>query len=391
MISRLRHIAWGFLALPGLAGAQMQEVQIGLLRDLQVRHAIAMFGRGGAEVLADGRKVGELAANDGLKIEATASGLSAKSLSASYTARQRITLIPKAAGSGFRLRSLDHKMTERTYPGLLEARAVNGTMVLVNEVKLEEYVSGVVLAEAGKNEHLEYYKLQSVSCRTYALANLRRHAGERFELCDATHCQVYLGRTDHEPILQAARVTRGMVVVDADIRLIHATFHSNCGGETMNAEDLWSKHEPYLRARRDTFCLHAPHATWTTSMARSEWLDYLHRTFSVQTDDDKVVAVLTDHHPAARELFLAGVTPPIPLAKVRADRKFNSTFFSITSQGDQVVFTGRGFGHGVGLCQEGAMVMCKAGYSFVETLHEYYTDVHLIDLSSLDFFRDEGE
>ena len=115
-------------------------------------------------------------------------------------------------------------------------------------------------AEAGKGHWLEYYKLQSVSCRTYALANKRRHAGEGFEVCDATHCQVFHGRNKQDSIRLAVALTRDLVVVDSDIRLIHATFHSNCGGETMNAEDVWSKSEPYLISTIDTFCLHEPHS-----------------------------------------------------------------------------------------------------------------------------------
>jgi stage II sporulation protein D len=77
------------------------------------------------------------------------------------------------------------------------------------------------------------------------------------------------------------------------------------------------------------------------------------------------------------------------LERVRADWKFNSAYFTIWPNGDQVVFEGRGFGHGVGLCQEGAMRMAESGYDFSAILHHYFADVHLVDLGSIDFFRDE--
>jgi len=371
--------------------AQMQEVQIGLFRDLDVKRVIVLFGKAGATVQVDGRKVGELAANDGLRIEAVNGGLSGKSLSTAFTATQRITLIPKNAAGGFRVRSLDHPIAERTYPGWLEARVVNGRMTLIDQARLEDYVAGVVMSEAGKDQHPEYYKLQAVSCRTYALANLTKHAADGFELCDGTHCQVFKGAATDPTILQAAKATHGMVVVDANIRLIHATFHSNCGGETLNAEDVWSKAEPYLRSTVDTFCTKAPHAAWRRVIGRNEWLGYLQRKFNVDTTDRRRVEVLTGYSPSCRDLYLCDIDPLIPLEQVRTDWKLNSAYFSIGTEQGNVVLTGRGFGHGVGLCQEGAMNMARSGASFTDILHHYYADVHLVDLSTLDFFRDGGE
>ena len=71
-------------------------------------------------------------------------------------------------------------------------------------------------------------------------------------------------------------------------------------------------------------------------------------------------------------------------------KKFKrSTYFNIRVEGELVVFEGSGFGHGVGLSQEGAMRMANLGYSYTEILHYYYTDVHLVDLAVIEFFREE--
>ncbi|MBK8497883.1 MAG: hypothetical protein IPL52_03475 [Flavobacteriales bacterium] len=75
---------------------------------------------------------------------------------------------------------------------------------------------------------------------------------------------------------------------------------------------------------------------------------------------------------------------------VREDLRLKSTFFSVDTSGDNVVLKGRGFGHAVGLCQEGAMAMARAGYSYTDILHHYYSSVHLVDLATLDFFRDDS-
>jgi stage II sporulation protein D len=79
----------------------------------------------------------------------------------------------------------------------------------------------------------------------------------------------------------------------------------------------------------------------------------------------------------------------VPLKNVRTDLQLKSTFFSIFPQGDTLVFKGRGFGHGVGMCQEGAMRMAKLGYKYPEVINFYYQKTQLIDLHKLNFFRDE--
>ena len=369
--------------------AQYADVRVGLL-SLGKPHGVMLMGdQGPLDVWADGKKVARLSTTDGLLLHGSAHGITGKSLSLEVSARSRIEL-RSPLGRGFRIRTTDPKGTERKYPGMCEVRLEKGRLAVVATVPLEEYVAGVVQSEAGKGHALEYYKLQAVSCRTYALANKRRHAGEGFEVCDGTHCQVFNGRNLQDSIRLATTLTRDLVVVDPAIRLIHATFHSNCGGETMNAEDLWSNSETYLVSTVDTFCLHAPHAVWEKRVPRSQWLSYLRTKYGVDTDDSNMVERVTDHVPECRELYLANISPEVPLEEVRKDFDLRSAFFSMHTEGNEVVLEGRGFGHGVGLCQEGAMEMAKDGYSYYDILHHYFAEVHIVDLKSLDFFRDEG-
>lgn len=388
MLSRL--LLAGLLLLAMSASAEERVMRIGLLRDRTVRTAMVMSAKGNCTVYADGERKGEIQTNDGLRLEAVKGGIVAKSLNLTFTAKNRIEVVPRLADGGFRLRSLDHKLAEREYPGALEVDLTVGTLLLVDRVPIEKYIAGVVKAEAGNDHHPEYYKLQSVSCRTYALSNARKHLPEGFELCDGVHCQVFHGTSRRADIQKAVDDTHGLVLVDANIRLIHATFHSNCGGETVNAEDLWSKSEPYLRATTDTFCLHAPHATWQKTFTRTEWLAYLAKRFSFRNTDKAHLDAVLNYTPACRDLYMGNTWPLIPLKHVREDLGLRSTYFAIKSEGDQVILQGRGFGHGVGLCQEGAMHMARAQRSYTDILHHYYTDVHLVDLTTLDFFREEA-
>jgi stage II sporulation protein D len=364
-------------------------VRVGLFRDLASRQVLVMGDHGPLAIWADGKQVASLDPDDGLMLRWSADGIIGKSLELDVSAKESIVL-RSPMGKGFRLRSVRPRSEVRDYPGSLEVRRAGGAFTLVATVPLEEYVGGVVQSEAGKSHDIEYYKLQAVSCRTYALANARRHAAEGFEVCDGTHCQVFRGRNVIDTIRQAVTLTRNLVVVDADIQLIHATFHSNCGGETMDAQDLWSTSEPYLVSTVDTFCLHAPHATWRRAVLRSTWLAYLKNTFGVPTDDPAVAEKFTNDVPLCRDIYLANGLPEVPVEKVRADMGFRSAFFSMHSVRDSVIFDGRGFGHGVGLCQEGAMQMARDGLPYTEILHHYFAEVHLVDLNNLDFFRDDG-
>ncbi|TXI76984.1 MAG: SpoIID/LytB domain-containing protein [Flavobacteriales bacterium] len=376
------------LLLPLCMLAQETVLRIGILRERTFRSVLVMSAKGTCTVFADGERKGEIQVNDGLRIDLAGRHLTARSLNLSVTAKESIELVPRMDNSGLRLRLPESKMAERTYPGSLRIISEGGRLVLVNSVPLDAYTAGVVQAEAGREHRQEYYKLQSVSCRTYALSNVRKHAPEGFELCDAVHCQVYHGACKVDSIKMAVEATHNMVLVDADIKLIHALFHSNCGGETMNAEDLWAKREPYLRATVDTYCRSERNATWQRTLTKKEWVGYLERRFGVKTSDKSALAAVLNYEPLCRDLYLGNTTPLIPLKHVREDLKLKSTFFSVTTTGEQVVLNGRGFGHGVGLCQEGAMHMARDGKSYIEILRHYYTDVHLVDVNTLDFFRD---
>ncbi len=382
---RLTALLLPFLFAFSLVG-QERVLRIGIMRERTIRSILVMSAKGTCTVFADGERMGEIRVNDGLRIDVVGRALSAKSLGLAITAKQRIELVPRMETSGLRLRLLESKLSERTYPGSLVVDLKGGAIDLTNAVPLEAYTAGVVQAEAGKDHNGEYYKLQSVSCRTYALCNHRKHAAEGFELCDAVHCQVYHGQCKQDSITKAVDATRGLVLVDPEIKLIHALFHSNCGGETMNAEDLWTKREPYLRSTVDTYCRNAPHANWKRTLSRKEWTAYLDRRFGVR---GAALKPYLNYTPGCRDIYLGNSLPLVPLKHIREDLKLNSTYFTVTTTGEQVVLEGRGFGHGVGLCQEGAMRMAVEGKSYIDILHHYYTYVHMVDVNTLDFFREE--
>lgn len=266
----------------------------------------------------------------------------------------------------------------RNYPyeNALEIYPGNGVLKLINVVELDKYVAGVVESEIGHIKNPELLKVQSSISRTYAIGHLDRHKAEGFNLCDETHCQVYHGKSRFNPnIIPSVLATTGLIVTDQAFQPIQAAFHSNCGGETCNSEDVWSKPVPYLRSIKDTFCTAQPHASWEKKLSLKQWESYLSGKLNQRIDKPCIV-------PYAESRKVKLDCYPVALKDIRADLNLNSTFFSMSRNGSELTLRGRGFGHGVGMCQEGAIKMAELGYKFNEIIQFYYTGVQIIDVSS---------
>lgn len=272
---------------------------------------------------------------------------------------------------------------EHRYDDNLKIQLTNKGFQLINNIDLDNYIAGVVEAEVGTRPVEEYHKLQAIICRTYALANLKKHFADGYNLCDRVHCQAYHGKTFFDQISKASQSTRGEVIVDSDIELITAAFHSNCGGETVKSGNVWSKNLYYLDEVMDTFCLKTSNAHWEKVIPKVNWINYVTaRAPQVQKNDFKQNFTSTQ-----RTLTYLNISE-LRVKDIRHDWKLRSTYFSVFSEGDNILLKGRGYGHGVGLCQQGAMEMARLGFSYSDILHKYYKGVHLINLSALEFFRE---
>jgi stage II sporulation protein D len=298
----------------------------------------------------------------------------------------------KEPSCAFKIKAVIPESKLRAYDDDLEVTlsADKKQFVLINKVDLEEYIAGVVESESGTKTSLEYYKLQSILCRTYLLANLNRHILDGYQVCDDVHCQAYLSKTKETEIAQAVMATKGLVVVDNDLNLITAAFHSNCGGQTVNSQDVWSIPTSYLKSIKDTSCVKQPHAKWQRSIPLEDWKAYLQLKHKYPVDDTlKMNTASNFSQNNGRAIYFIDKDLKIPLKVIRADFQLKSTYFSVEQKGENVIFNGRGYGHGVGLCQEGAMRMAKNNLSYKNILSFYYRDVHLVDLSALTYFRKE--
>jgi stage II sporulation protein D len=303
-----------------------------------------------------------------------------------------LDMMPAGHDAWFGITITGYQRKERQYHGWLRVDAVESALRLVNHVPLNQYLCGVVQAESGVNQNLEYYKVQAILARTYALKNQQKHRDEGFMLTDLVNCQAYHGRCTHPEVIgRAVEESSGMVVTDAQMELITAVYHSNSGGQTANPEHVWHKPIPYLRSVVDTFSIGATSYRWTKTFTEAEWLGYLASKFGYPTGDSVARVKALNYKQVFRQAFFVDPAYGIPLRDIRMDLKLNSTFFSITPENGKVILKGKGFGHGVGLSQEGAMAMSKKGYNHQQIIQFYFQDVRIVHLRTMLFFRDQGE
>ncbi len=269
------------------------------------------------------------------------------------------------------LNPVGNSIKQRTYEGDLEVSVLkNGKMLLINNIEFETYIAGVVQSEI-YGKQTDIFRIQSIISRTWALRNIQKHKADGYNFCDNVHCQAYLNRCVRPDIMLGAIQSSGETLVDTLGNLIETPFHSNSGGETANSEDVWRNALPYLRSVSDTFSYSMKQSDWTKTISADRWVNYFANTHHINTTDSLLLDTLlhfTQEHRQARLLN-------IPLTRIRVDFQLKSTFFSVTfdSTSNNVILHGHGYGHGVGLSQEGAIRMVNLGISYDSVLRHYYT------------------
>jgi len=284
-----------------------------------------------------------------------------------------------AEDASFSLRLNGPAPVRQNYSGNLLCFPDLGTLLLINIPDIEKYIAGVVRAEGGTGKNIEYFKTQAVIARTYMYKYYDKHLQDGYNVCDNTHCQAYNGLSTDTILNKAAIETSGQVILDKDSTLIISAFHSNCGGETTASEDVWLTSQPYLKKVIDPYCLKSTNAMWEKSISTIEWLNFLKKSGYAGIEVDP--SIFSFQQKTRVTDYKAG-TFTMPLRIIRTELNLRSTFFSVISYGDTILLKGRGYGHGVGLCQEGAMAMALKGFDYRKIIDFYYFGVLISDIKN---------
>ncbi|MDR1725834.1 MAG: SpoIID/LytB domain-containing protein [Bacteroidales bacterium] len=269
----------------------------------------------------------------------------------------------------------------RRYDGDLIILPNGEELMLINNVDADSYIAAVVQSETwGATTNVEFFKVQALCCRNYLYSNLQKHAKNGYNLCDNVHCQVYFSRANKAEVIDGAYATKGEIVVDKEGNIIETLFHSNSGGQTVAAKDVWGKDIPYLVSVIDSFSLSSKHLNWEKTIRERQWLDYFRKKGLDVRDSTIKEELLHFNQKDGRKTNIAG----IPLVEVRKDFDLRSTFFDVSPWGTDVKLSGKGYGHGVGLSQEGAIQMSENGYEYWEILEHYFPSCTVIKKTETD-------
>lgn len=321
------------------------------------------------------------------------------------------------------------KIGTTLYRGQVELSRLSGSdMTIINVLPFEEYLYGVVPNEMPAYSHIEALKAQAVAARTYSYKSINKHSKYGFNLCATTDCQVYKGySSENANTNKAVNETRDMVVT-YNGALAETVFSASTGGRTEDAVNVWGNSVPYLKSVEDKYeSGNSYNYNWTMKFTADEISTKL-KSYGLGT----VTGIeITKYSEARRpiELVVTGTLKPegviIPKDKCRTFLSLPSQMYNISSDASinvqvnnkienvslnqlkvitkngektytnpnqkvtiigaggkestvsasptEYVFTGKGWGHAVGMSQEGAMGMAKAGFTYEQILTHYYT------------------
>ncbi len=360
-----------------------REIRVNLYSDVKITTAFLKVEKGSYGIYQSGEEVVDVDHRSLMTVSITRGALEVKANGEAREMSGAFMIRKELPNSVIRIRVNDD---ERLYRGSVKVQVLKGKLYLINIAELDDYVAGVVESEGGHEVHQEYLKTQVLIARTYALKHLNTYDRLGYDLNDGVDHQVYgsmaYAKYAYE-VYRAVLMTKGEVLVDEQGQFLTAAYHSNSGGKTVNSENVWSSALPYLRSVEDTFSIDMPHYAWTAKIDRSAWISYI-KSLCPDLTTDSLYAYL-DFEQLDRWAYLPCSDKSIRMKDLRSHFGLNSTFFDLATKGDSVYLNGRGFGHGVGLSQEGAMKMAELGLRYDKILLHYYRGARIVELSDLMF------
>ena len=264
------------------------------------------------------------------------------------------------------------KVGNRMFRGEIEVYLKNSKLIVVNKLDIEDYVKGVINKEAIPSWPIEAKKTQAVLARTFAVyQKMFNPRSEFFDLAPTVLDQVYdgLGKEDVSSV-EAVNATKGEIITLGN-NPAKIYFHSTCGGTVSSSAEIWKKDEPHLQELHCPYCTKSSLYRWKRNIKSAE----IAKKLSV-----KSVKSITTVRGKTRVDSVIVDGKKIPVNKFRELVGFSviwSNDFTVSKNGSDFVFSGKGAGHGVGVCQWGMAEMAKIGKNHYEILKFYLKGIEI--------------
>ena len=290
------------------------------------------------------------------------------------------------------------------YRGIMRLLPRGEAIRVINIVYMEDYLRGVVPPEIGRRVagEAEAVKAQAVAARTYAMSHLKQYLNEPYDIKSSIMDQLYEGMTVEDDLTnRAINETAGRVIMFQD-KMIDAYYHSTCGGHTDDIHQVWDRQEvPYLKSVTDgDACSWSKYYNWQEVFAEKQLRGRIEHFLTSDRGRDFRIGQITDVFIGERtaggrvkDLIVQTSTDIYRFHKDRIrwvigrtsnpDLILPSDNFAVELDRDSgnnithVTFRGRGYGHGVGMCQCGAIGHARGGWTFDQILTHYYTGVEI--------------
>ena len=332
------------------------------------------------------------------------------------------------------------RQESQTFSGILKLVVDEDKIVAINILPVEDYLTSVISSEMKSSCSLEFLKAAAVISRSWLYAQMQRRqerAGQPapffsfvkgegesirwydredhtiFDVCADDHCQRYQGitRANNPKVEEAVNATRGQVLM-YDGKICDTRFGKCCGGQTNEYQYCWENIEvPYLRSVKDPYCNTSDKKIlrqvlndydletrdfyeWTEELSQEEVHDRICKHLKMELGPIMGMEIV-EKGPGGHisKLRIVGkdksfiVGKELEIRRMLSTSTLKSSAFTVETKNvrggvpQRFVLHGRGWGHGVGLCQIGAAVMGEQGYSYKKILKHYYTDVQIKRLS----------
>ncbi len=268
--------------------------------------------------------------------------------------------------------------TTRRISGSLIFKYHKTHLLSIALLSLDSYLIGVVDAELGRLDHPELWRAQAILARTWICKNYNKFSKDGFPygVTDDVRSQAFHGWPKNlnrlNRLLEAVRSTSQTILADINGNPIDALFHANSGGQTMPCGWYFNPRSSLISVL-DTFSLKCPQTYWKKTVNKMKWLKYMSDSFGVSMQDADLNKFALSFKQPFRVQFVEFKGKKKRLRYFREFFSLRSTWFSVENNGgDNITLTGRGYGHGIGMSQEGGLRMANFGYSADEILTFYY-------------------
>lgn len=264
----------------------------------------------------------------------------------------------------------DLLVTGTRYSGNIDVWRGEASLYIVNELPLEDYIKDVVAVEVSPDWDMEALKAQAVVSRTYAVYQKAVNGNSVYHIVSSVIHQLYKGNNPDVRVSYAVEQTRGEILTFKG-NTIESFYHSTCGGKTENPEEVFGKSYPYLPSV-ESDCDLSPYSVWERDIPYAE----VEKVLDITGMKGIAIKSFTSTNRAKQlDILHASGTLSVNATDFRKAlgwSRLPSTDFTVVSSDDPVVLEGKGYGHGVGLCQWGALQMARNGKTYRDILFFFY-------------------